>query len=66
MAASRARIHGHSGNEPEPVSSTGLATAPDVDCGKVAGAKLAGWLPDGVGGGMAKPLDAAFASAERG
>ena len=66
MAASRAAIHGHSGNEPESVSATGLATDAGVDCGKIAGAKLAGWPLGGVGGGSASPLDAVLASAERG
>ena len=47
------------------MSSTGLATAA-VDCGKVAGAKVAGWALDGVGGGRAKLLDAVLVSVERG
>jgi len=42
MAAMRAAIHGHRGKEPDPVSATGLATASDEDCGKVADAKPAG------------------------
>jgi hypothetical protein len=66
IAASSATIQGHSGNEPEPVSATGLVTDAGVDCGKIAGAKLAAWPLGGVGGGSASALDAVLASAERG
>jgi hypothetical protein len=66
IAASRATIQGHSGNELEPVSATGLATDAGVDCGKIAGAKLAGWPLGAVGGGSASPLDTVLASLERG
>ena len=65
MAASSATIHGHSGNELDSVSVTGLVMAAGCDCVKVAGANVAGRPLDGVGGGIAKPLDAVLVSAER-
>lgn len=62
MAASRAAIHGHSGKEPDPVSVTGLVTAAGADCGKVAGAKAAGWAVAGVGGGKSNEVVAVLAA----